>query len=142
MRVTRGTVRHRRHKALRKKVKGYRGMRRTSIRKAKEAVLKAGEHAYRDRRKKKRVFRSLWIIRLNAAVREKGMKYSQFVKKLNDKNIAIDRKVLSELAINEPDTFEKIVEFHLNIFHCLREIGDHLVFESVYPSSRCFQFNC
>ena len=110
MRVTRGSVRHNRHKKIRKLAKGYRGMRRTSFRKANEAVMKAGEHAYIDRKKKKRVFRQLWIARLNAAVREQGVPYSRFIKSLKDKKIELNRKTLSELAINEPKVFEKVVE--------------------------------
>lgn len=85
-------------------------MRHSTFKMAKQAVLKAGENAYRDRRKKKRVFRSLWITRLSAAVSGKGLNYSVFIKKLKEKNIGLDRKVLSELAINEPGTFDKIVQ--------------------------------
>ncbi|HCI03297.1 MAG: 50S ribosomal protein L20 [Euryarchaeota archaeon] len=110
MRVTRGSVRHNRHKKIRKLAKGYRGMRRTTFKKANEAVMKAGEHAYIDRKKKKRVFRQLWIARLNAAVREQGVSYSRFIKALKDKKIELNRKTLSELAINEPKVFEKVVE--------------------------------
>ncbi|MDD5469247.1 MAG: 50S ribosomal protein L20 [Candidatus Peribacteraceae bacterium] len=109
MRVKRGTTRHRRHKKIRALAKGYRGMRRTTFKKANEAVMKAGQHAYRDRRRKKRTFRALWIIRLNAAVRAAGISYSQFIKQLKAKQIGLDRKVLSELAIHEPKVFEKIV---------------------------------
>lgn len=105
MRVTRGIVRHRRHKKLRKLAKGYRGVYRTTIRKAKEAVMKAGQHAYRDRKNKKRTFRSLWIVRLNAAVRENGLKYSTFMDTLKKKNIGLDRKAISELAVREPKVF-------------------------------------
>jgi len=85
-------------------------MRRTSFKKANEAVMKAGQHAYVDRRKKKRTFRTLWIARLNAAVRDLGISYSRFIKALKDKNVGLDRKVLSELAIHEPKVFEKIVK--------------------------------
>jgi len=77
---------------------------------AKEALLKAGQYAYRDRRAKKRTFRNLWILRLNAALRENGEKYSSFVKKLTDKKIALDRKVLSEMAMKFPEQFKKFVE--------------------------------
>lgn len=110
MRVKRGTVRHRRHKKIRKLAKGYRGMRSKTFRKANEAVMKAGEHAYIDRKKKKRTFRNLWIARLNAAVREHGMNYSRFTKGLKDKKIELDRKALSELAVNEPKVFEQVVK--------------------------------
>ena len=85
-------------------------MQRTTFKKANEAVLKAGQHAYVDRRKKKRTFRALWITRLSAAVRERGLNYSCFAKGLKDKNIELDRKALSELAIHEPKVFDKIVE--------------------------------
>lgn len=90
--------------------KGYRGMRQGSFRKANEAVMKAGQHAYIDRKKKKRTFRALWITRLSAAVKEHGMNYSLFVKGLKDKKIELNRKALSELAIHEPKVFEKIVK--------------------------------
>lgn len=108
MRVKRGIHRHRRHTKLRRLAKGYQGVRRSTIRKAKEAVIKAGQHAFRDRRKKKRVFRRLWIVRLNAMMRERGTKYSVFIAKLAEQKIAIDRQMLSELAIHEPQTFEAI----------------------------------
>lgn len=110
MRVTTGVVRHRRHKKIRKLAKGYRGMRSSTFKKANEAVMKAGQHAYIDRKKKKRTFRALWITRLNAAVREQGMNYSSFIKKLKDKNITLDRKALSELAVNDPKVFEQVVK--------------------------------
>ncbi|HVW66192.1 MAG TPA: 50S ribosomal protein L20 [Candidatus Peribacteraceae bacterium] len=109
MRVKRGTVRHKKHKKIRKLAKGYHGGRKNTA-KAKEAIIKAGQHAYMDRRKKKRNFRSLWIVRLNAAIREAGGKYSVFIDQLKKKNIQLDRKVLSELAIREPEAFKKIVE--------------------------------
>ncbi len=110
MRVKRGIVRHRRHKKIRKLAKGYQGGRHGTFVKAKEAVIKAGQHAYRDRKKKKRNFRSLWIVRLNAAVRATGGKYSIFINQLKKKGIMLDRKVLSELAIREPEVFAKIVK--------------------------------
>lgn len=110
MRVSRGVVRHRRHKKIRKLAKGYRGMRSSTFKKANEAVMKAGQHSYIDRRKKKRTFRSLWIARLNAAVREHGVNYSRFTKGLKDKKIELDRKALSELAVHEPKVFEQVVK--------------------------------
>ncbi len=110
MRTTTGVVRHRRHKKIRDLAKGYRGMRKSTFRKANEAVMKAGQHAYIDRRKKKRTFRALWIARLNAAVREHGMSYSRFINKLKAKNIELDRKALSELAVNDPKVFEQVVK--------------------------------
>jgi len=109
MRVTTGIVRHRRHKKIRALAKGYRGMRRTTFAKAKEAVIRAGVNAYRDRRLKKRDFRSLWTVRLNATLRAKGIRYSQFIHALKGKNIQLNRKVLSELAIHEPAVFEKVM---------------------------------
>jgi large subunit ribosomal protein L20 len=84
-------------------------MRHSTFKKANEAVLKAGQHAYRDRKKKKRVFRSLWIIRLNAALKEQDVQYSRFVKSMKDKKVELNRKVLSELAIHDPKVFEKVV---------------------------------
>ena len=110
MRVSTGTVRHRRHKKIRKMAKGYRGMRNSTFKMANQAVMKAGQHAYRDRRKKKLVFRSLWITRLNAAVRAQGVSYSRLIAGLTKKNIELNRKTLSELAIHEPKVFEKVVK--------------------------------
>lgn len=108
MRVKRGIHRHRRHKKIRSLAKGYQGVRHSTVRKAKEAIIKAGQHAYRDRRKKKRTFRSLWIVRLNAALRERGTKYSVLIAKLHEHKITLDRQTLSELAIHEPETFAAV----------------------------------
>jgi|TARA_B100002003_G_scaffold231278_1_gene242140 large subunit ribosomal protein L20 len=110
MRVKRGSVRHKRHKKIRKLAKGYRGMRSTTFKKANEAVMKAGEHAYRDRRKKKRDFRSLWITRISAASRAHNVSYSRLVKALKDQKIGLNRKVLSELAIHEPKVFNAVLK--------------------------------
>jgi large subunit ribosomal protein L20 len=110
MRVKRGVVRHRRHQKIRALVKGFRGARKSSFKRANEALMKAGQHAYRDRRRKKRDFRALWIVRLNAAVRGMGISYSQFIKATKVKKLGLDRKALSELAVNEPKVFEKIVQ--------------------------------
>ena len=85
-------------------------MRQGSFRKANEAVMKAGQHAYIDRRKKKRTFRALWITRLSAAVAEYGMNYSRFIKALKDKKIELNRKALSELAIHDPKVFAQVVK--------------------------------
>jgi large subunit ribosomal protein L20 len=85
-------------------------MRSSTFKKANEAVMKAGQHAYIDRKKKKRTFRALWIARLNAAVREQGMSYSLFINGLKTKNIEINRKALSELAMSDPKVFEQIVK--------------------------------
>jgi len=109
MRVKRGIVRHRRHKKIRKLAKGYRGMRSSTFVKANEAVIRAGVNSYKDRRLKKRDFRSLWIIRLNAALRARGITYSVFIKGLKTKNILLNRKTLSELAIHDPAVFEKVL---------------------------------
>jgi large subunit ribosomal protein L20 len=108
MRVKRGIHRHRRHKKLRSLAKGYYGGRRTTVRKAKEAIIKAGQHAYRDRRKKKRTFRRLWIVRLNAVLRERGTKYSIFIAKLAEHKVTLDRQTLSELAIHDPQAFDAV----------------------------------
>ena len=110
MRVKRGIHRHRRTKKLKALVKGYRGMKRTTVKKAKEAVIKAGQNAYRDRKLKKRTFRSLWNVRLNAALRPMGVKYSQFIPALIKAKITLDRKTLSELAIHHPEIFVAIVK--------------------------------
>jgi large subunit ribosomal protein L20 len=110
MRVKRGVVRHRRHKKIRGLAKGFRGTRRTTFKSANQAVMKAGQHAFRDRRKKKRAFRSLWTIRLNAALRARGTSYAPFIAKMHARKVTLDRKTLSELAIHEPEVFTKVVE--------------------------------
>ena len=109
-RVKRGVTAHRRHRKTVKAAKGYRGLRSKTFRQAKNAVMKAGLNSYRDRRNKKRVFRSLWIARINAACREHGLAYSRFIAGLNDKGIAVNRKMLAELAVNEPKAFKAVVE--------------------------------
>lgn len=100
----------RNHRKTKAATKGYKFSARTRIKAGKEAVLHAGQYAYAGRKNKKRNLRSLWIVRLNAAVRENGMKYSDFIAKLKGKNVELDRKILSEIAIKDPKTFEKIVE--------------------------------
>jgi large subunit ribosomal protein L20 len=109
-RVKRGTTASKRRKNVLKQAKGFMWRRKSTFRAAKEALLKAGKYAYRDRRNKKRTFRRLWILRLNAALRLHGEKYSAFIKKLTDKKIAIDRKVLSQMASDYPEQFRKLVE--------------------------------
>ena len=109
-RVKRGVIARARHKKVLKAAKGYRGRRKNVYRVAKQAVMKAGQDAYRDRRQKKRQFRTLWIARINAAVREEGLTYSVFINKLNQAGITLDRKVLADLAMNEPASFKKLVE--------------------------------
>lgn len=109
-RVKRGVTAHARHKKVLKAAKGYYGRRKNTIRVAKQAVEKAGQYAYRDRKTRKRNFRSLWIQRINAATREHGLTYGRFVDGLNKAGIEVDRKVLSDLAINQPDAFKALVE--------------------------------
>lgn len=110
-RVKRGKahLKHRRH--LLKEVKGYKWGRKKKIKLAKIAAWKAGVYAYRDRRRKKRDFRRLWQIKINAAVRQHGLNYSKFIAGLKKKKIELDRKILADLAQNEPKVFEKIIEF-------------------------------
>jgi len=108
-RVKRGVTAHARHKKVLKAAKGYYGRRKNTIRVAKQAVEKAAQYAYRDRKRKKRTFRALWIQRLNAAVRPFGLNYSRFIDGLSKAGIMVDRKVLSDLAIREPAAFEAIV---------------------------------
>lgn len=110
VRVKRGFVARRRKKKLRKRAKGFRGGLRTQFRRRKVAVYKAMKHASRHRREKKRMMRSLWITRINAAVRQTGMSYSKFMAALKQKKIALDRRALADLAVNHPKDFAKIVE--------------------------------
>ena len=107
-RIKRGVVARRRHKKILDRAKGYYGARSRVYRVAKQAVIKAGQYAYRDRRQKKRQFRALWIARINAAVRELGMSYSVFMAGLKRANIDIDRKVLADLAVMDKPAFDKI----------------------------------
>ena len=109
-RVKRGVTAHARHKKVLDLAKGYRGRRSTVYRIAKEAVMRAGQYAYRDRRNRKRVFRALWITRINAAAREHGLTYSAFMNGLLKAEIELDRKVLAELAVNDKPAFSAIVE--------------------------------
>jgi large subunit ribosomal protein L20 len=108
-RVKRGVTAHAKHKKVLKAAKGYYGRRKNTIRVAKQAVEKAAQYAYRDRKRKKRTFRALWIQRLNAAVRPFGLTYSRFIDGLGKAGVTVDRKVLSDLAISEPAAFEAIV---------------------------------
>ena len=109
-RVKRGVTSHAKHKKVLKAAKGYYGRRKNTIRIAKQAVEKAMQYAYRDRKNKKRTFRALWIQRLNAAVREHGLTYSRFIDGLNKAGVEVDRKVLSDIAIHEPAAFAAYVE--------------------------------
>jgi large subunit ribosomal protein L20 len=109
-RIKTGVTSRKRHKKIRKAVKGYRGLRKRSVKKAIEALLKAGAYAYRDRRTKKREFRRLWNIRINAGCRALGVKYSQFIAGLKKHKIELDRKILADLAATEPKVFEEVVK--------------------------------
>tara|TARA_B100001013_G_C24618477_1_gene446177 strand:+ start:2096 stop:2461 length:366 start_codon:yes stop_codon:yes gene_type:complete len=109
-RVKRGVQVKARHKKILKMAKGYRGRSKNVFRIAIQKVEKGLQYAYRDRRVKKRNFRSLWIQRINAGARENGMSYSQFIKGINNAEIQIDRKILADIAMNNPITFKSIVE--------------------------------
>jgi large subunit ribosomal protein L20 len=108
-RVKRGVTAHAKHKKVLKAAKGYYGRRKNTIRVAKQAVERAQQYAYRDRKRKKRTLRALWIQRLNAAVRPFGLTYSRFINGLDRAGVAVDRKVLSDLAISQPAAFAAIV---------------------------------
>ena len=110
-RVKKGVVKLRRHKKILKQTKGFKWGRKNRVRIAHEAILHAEKFRYRDRKAKKRVMRALWSVRLNAALRPLGFSYSRFIDALKKKNIELDRKVLSELAVDYPNVFKKIVEF-------------------------------
>jgi large subunit ribosomal protein L20 len=109
-RVKRGVTSHAKHKKVFKAAKGFYGRRKNTIRIAKQAVDKANQYAFRDRKRRKRSFRALWIQRINAAVRPFGLNYSKFIAGLDKAGIEVDRKVLSDLAIREPAAFQAIVE--------------------------------
>lgn len=108
--VKRGVTTHARHKKVLKAAKGYRGRRKSTIRIAMQAVEKAGQYAYRDRKVRKRQFRALWIQRINAAARLEGLTYSRFMNGLKVAGIELDRKVLADLAVREPEAFKSIAE--------------------------------
>ena len=109
-RVKRGVTARARHKKILKLAKGYYGARSRVYRVAKQAVIKAGQYAYRDRKQKKRQFRALWIVRINAAARIYGISYSRLINGLNNANVAIDRKVLADIAVRDIEAFGKIAE--------------------------------
>ena len=109
-RTKRGVISRRRHKKVLKAVKGQFGRRKNTIRIARQAMEKAMQYAYRDRRAKKREFRSLWIQRINAGVRQEGLTYSRFINGLNKSKIKLDRKVLADLAYNNPEAFKSLVK--------------------------------
>ena len=108
-RVKRGVTAHAKHKKVLDAAKGFHGRRKNTIRIAKQAVEKSMQYAYRDRKNRKRTFRALWIQRLNAAVREHGLTYSRFIDGLGKAGVAVDRKVLSDIAIREPEAFAAII---------------------------------
>ncbi|MBU0672905.1 MAG: 50S ribosomal protein L20 [Candidatus Margulisbacteria bacterium] len=110
VRVKRGFVARRKRKKLRKRAKGFRGGLRTQLRRRKQAVTKAKTHATRHRRQKKGTMRRLWIVRINAAVRQAGITYNKFISALKKKNILLDRRSLAELAVNHPQDFAKVLE--------------------------------
>ena len=109
-RVKRGVTAHARHKKVIKQAKGYSGRRKNVYRVAKQAVIKAGQYAYRDRKQRKRQFRALWITRINAAARENGLSYSRFMSGLGKADIAVDRKVLADLAVHDKPAFAALAE--------------------------------
>lgn len=110
MRVKRGVTSHKRHKGLLRSARGFRGGRSKLFKQAKEATIHAGSDAYRGRKEKKRQMRSLWIIRLNAALKNHDISYSQFINKLKNQNIGLDRKVLSQIALTNPEAFDNLVK--------------------------------
>ena len=109
-RVKRGVTAHAKHKKVISQAKGYYGRRKNVFRVAKQAVTKAGQYAYRDRKQRKRQFRALWITRINAAARLNGLSYSRFMDGLNKAEIEIDRKVLADLAVHNPEAFTALAE--------------------------------
>ena len=109
-RVKRGVTAHRRHKKILKKAKGYYGARSRVFRVAKQAVTKAGQYAYRDRRQRKRPFRALWITRINAQSRANGVTYSRLINGLKRADVALDRRVLADLAVHDKEAFAAVVE--------------------------------
>lgn len=109
-RVKRGVTAHARHKKVIKQAKGYRGRRKNVYRVAKQAVMRAGQYAYRDRRQRKRQFRALWIVRINAAARECGLSYSRLMDGLNKASIDLDRKILADIAVHDQDAFAVLAD--------------------------------
>ena len=109
-RVKRGVTAHARHKKVIAQAKGYRGRRRNAFRVAKQAVIRAGQMAYRDRRQRKRQFRALWIVRINAEARENGLSYSRFINGLDRAGIEVDRKLLADLAVSDKLAFARLAE--------------------------------
>lgn len=110
MRTIKGAARNKAKRRLFRKTKGYRGGRGHLLRTAKETLIRSGVFAFRDRRVRKREFRKLWIIRINAAVRERGLRYSEFIHGLAKANIELDRKMLADIAVRDPEAFDQIVQ--------------------------------
>ena len=110
MRTTKGAARRKAKRRLLRRAKGNRGGRGKLLRTVKETLLRSGQYAYRDRRTRKRDFRRLWIIRINAAVRQRGLRYSEFIHGLDKAKIELDRKMLSEMAVADPEGFDRVVE--------------------------------
>jgi large subunit ribosomal protein L20 len=110
MRIKRGVAAHKRHKKIRSATKGYIGARRRTIKAGKQAVIRSLQYAYRDRRNRKRTFRQLWNARINAAARAHGTTYNRLIAGMKKANISLDRKILAELAVNEPKAFEEVVK--------------------------------
>jgi large subunit ribosomal protein L20 len=109
-RVKRGTMTRKRHNRVLKAAEGFYGARHRQFKQAKEAVMRAGQYAYRDRRNRKREFRRLWIARINAACRQNGVTYSRFIAALTEQGVAVDRKILAEMAVNDAASFASLVE--------------------------------
>ena len=109
-RVRRGVTSHAKHKSVLKKARGYYGARSRTFKVAKQALIRAGQYAYRDRRQRKRAFRSLWIIRINAAARQNGLSYSRLINGMAQAGIEIDRKMLSDMAVTDAEAFSKIAD--------------------------------
>jgi large subunit ribosomal protein L20 len=129
-RVKRGVTTHAKHKRILEDAKGYYGRRKNTIRIARQAVEKAGQYAYRDRKVNKRNFRALWIQRINAAVREFGLTYGRFIDGLNKAGIEVDRKVLSDMAIHEPAAFGVLVDASKKALEYLKDAGTTNEFEA------------
>ena len=129
-RVKRGVTAHAKHKKVIKQAKGFYGRRKNTIRTAKAAVDKSKQYAYRDRKVNKRNFRALWVQRINAAVREHGLTYGRFIDGLNKAGIEVDRKVLSDMAIHEPEAFASIVAASKKGLEYLKKEGTANEFES------------
>jgi large subunit ribosomal protein L20 len=114
MRVKRGTASHKRHQKIRHATKGMTKSNRSSVKRGKQAITKSLQYSYRDRRNRKRTFRALWNSRINAAARQQNTTYSRLINGMNKAGITLDRKILSELAVNEPKAFEAIVKASIN----------------------------